>query len=269
MAGKKSMVRGVESRLKELRKQFASGDRLETVRRLGEGSDPADEILLLYLLDHQSEWVREEAVDALEKRRGLLARIGVRAALGDPKYNVRNAAAEALGMIGSRRDVPWLLHTLQDPEWIVRCSAAEALGYLGGPRARRALLKALTEDPEPAVRMWVAGGIGSLQDESVVADLEQALEREDNPWVLSALVRALYRLGQRPLAVYLGCLQHDDFLIRDQTLSGIPWEVRPEDREQVIAAVRQLLEREEHRGVRGDAEAALRRMHKAGSTGAS
>jgi HEAT repeat protein len=259
------MVCGVESRLKELRKQLASGDRLETVRRLGEGTDPVDAIVLLHLLDHQSEYVREEAVEALEKRRGLLARIGARAALGDPYYGVRNAAAEALGVIGSRRDMPWLLPAIQDPNLIVRCSAAESLGYLGGPRARRALLKALTEDPEPTVRMWAAGGIGGLQDESVIAALEQALEREDDSWVQNALIRALYRLGQRPLEMYLGCLQHDDFLVRDQTLNWMPWEVRPGDEEQVLAAVRQLLEREEHPGVRGSAEAALRRMLKLSS----
>jgi HEAT repeat protein len=269
MASGRSISKVVRSRFKELRKQLASGDRLETVRRLGEGTDPVDEILLLSLLDHQSEYVREEAVEALEKRGGLLARIGARAALGDPYYGVRNAAAEALGVIGSRRDMPWLLPAMQDPNLIVRCSAAESLGYLGGPRSRRALLKALTEDPEPTVRMWVAGGIGGLQDESVVALLEQALEKEEHPWVQSALVRALYRLGHRPLEAYLDCLQHDDSLVRDQTLNWMPWEIRPEDREHIIAAVRQLLEREEHRGVRGSAEGALRRMHKRGSIGAS
>jgi HEAT repeat protein len=269
MAGKTSIDRGLEDRLKGLRKQIAGDNWMEVIQELGKGTDPVNEILLLNLLDHRSDVVREGAVAALEKRGGLLARIGVKAALGDPNCLVRNAAAEALGAMGSRRDVPWLLTALHDPDWIVRCSAAEGLGYLGGPRARRALLKTLTEDPEPAVRMWAAGSIGDLQDESVAAALEQALEREDDHWAQSAIVRALYQLGQRPLEAYLGCLQHEDFLVRYQTLSWMPWVVRPGDKEQVIAAVRHLLEREEHPGVRGNAEAALRRMLKPGSTGAS
>jgi HEAT repeat protein len=235
----------IERRLRELRKQLRGDEGLHAIQALAKSTDLLDELVLLRLLEDRSVDVRWVAVETLEERGGPFARIGAKAALGDPSHSVRSAAAEALGWLGSRRDGSWLLTALADEDWVVRCSAAEGLGYFGGPRARRALLKTLTDDPHPTVRMWASGALGDLEDPTVVPLLEQALETESDHWVSRDLVRTLYRLGHRPLEEYLACLEDEDCMGRLQTLSGMPEEVRPEHRDAVIAALRQHLECEE------------------------
>lgn len=192
------LTRGaIERRLRELRTQLRD-DGLDAIRALGKSRDLLDEVVLLRLLEDRSVDVRWVVVETLEERGGPLARIGARAALGDPSSSVRSAAAEALGRLGSRRDLSWLLTALNDVDWVVRCSAAEGLGYFGGPRARRALLETLADDPHPTVRMWASGALGDLEDQTVVPSLEQALETEPDHHVRRDLARVLYRLGHRP-----------------------------------------------------------------------
>jgi HEAT repeat protein len=56
---------------------------------------------------------------------------------------IRSAAAEALGSMGYKEAVPFLLEGLQDFEAPVRANVAEALGQLGDPSAVEILLKTM------------------------------------------------------------------------------------------------------------------------------
>jgi hypothetical protein len=51
-------------------------------------------------------------------------------ALRDEKWEVRQAAAEALGQIGDPQATPALIQALRDEKWLVREAAAKALGKL-------------------------------------------------------------------------------------------------------------------------------------------
>lgn len=190
----------------------------------------------------------------------MLARIAARSALADPDVHVRDMAATVLGHIGNRRDIPWLVLALDDPHWFVRCSAAGSLGMLGGPTARRSLIRALARDPNPDVRRWAAGGLAELGDPTLVPTLEAALAEQTDPHVQGAVLRALYELGARPFPALLPLLHDDDFLMRFQALNGLEDALRAQDKEFAVEAVRELLEKEEHPGVRGDAEALLRKL---------
>jgi epoxyqueuosine reductase len=80
---------------------------------------------------------------ARAKRRGLL----------------RNAAV-ALGNSGNPAAVPVLVAALGDAEPLVRGHAAWALGRLGGRVARAALDRARHAEPQPDVRVEIAGALG-------------------------------------------------------------------------------------------------------------
>ena len=61
--------------------------------------------------------------------------------------NVRGAAVVALGQIGDRRALPWLLARATDDSAVVRGAVAWALGALRDPQARETLER-LGADPD-------------------------------------------------------------------------------------------------------------------------
>src|SRR5262249_35178902 len=84
---------------------------------------------------------RETAVEAL-----------ARAVLLDPSRSVREAAAEALGKIGSPEAAEVLVGALGDVHSTVRESAAAALDAISGPGALGAPTQAAGTDADPRVR---------------------------------------------------------------------------------------------------------------------
>lgn len=73
-------------------------------------------------------------------------------ALKSPNPDVREAAAEALRVIGSERAVGPLVERLEDDDQAVRWAAAGALGEIGGSRALQALWRRLGAEPDGRVR---------------------------------------------------------------------------------------------------------------------
>jgi hypothetical protein len=129
-------------------------------------------------------------------------------ALGDSDWDVRRAAAEALGKLGDPQAVPALIQALGDSDWDVRRAAAEALGELGDPQAVPALIQALgmigrmfavrqrrrwanSATPKPCprsskhwgiatdVRRAAAEALGAIGDPQAVPALIQALGDSD------------------------------------------------------------------------------------------
>lgn len=79
----------------------------------------------------------------------------------------RDAAAWALGRIGSERGLQTLLGALEDPAWQVRREAAQALGDLEDARAVGPLEAAL-EDPVTVVREWAARSLETITGQQVL-----------------------------------------------------------------------------------------------------
>lgn len=67
-------------------------------------------------------------------------------ALGSPRWQVREQAADILGQIADGGAVPALSGALADADWQVRFAAANALGAIDTAAARRALQAALQDD---------------------------------------------------------------------------------------------------------------------------
>ena len=116
--------------------------------------------------------------------------------LRDPERELRLRAARGLG----RTRVPThhlvALRALeQEPDPAVRAELLFALGQLGAPGARSALLQALEREQDPACRARAAEALGKLgQDPAVLERLADRLVPGEDPQVLGAALLALERL---------------------------------------------------------------------------
>ncbi len=95
-------------------------------------------------------------------------------ALSDPNWQVRRAAAEALGVAGNRQAVAPLVEVLRnrDGDWSVRAAAARSLGELGDPAAIEVLV-AVRNDMNAHVRhaaVIALGLIGTAETEEPLAE---------------------------------------------------------------------------------------------------
>lgn len=109
---------------------------------LVEAGDPAVEALTHARERLQSSDARSAAVWALFRVGGPRAQEGVRAALDDPSFRVRVAAATAAGMARDRDAVDRLLQMVKRDQPAARRQAATALGQIGDTRAVPDLLAA-------------------------------------------------------------------------------------------------------------------------------
>ena len=115
------------------------------------------------------------------------------ASLGDPEDEVRAKAATALGRLGDRRAIGYLLeHLLTDPAPFVRARIAGALGQFGGPEVIDRLVRALG-DPAWWVRMRSVEAleqIGSVAEGPLLVALD-----DPDPEIRVRAAVALERLG--------------------------------------------------------------------------
>ncbi|MCL6540977.1 MAG: HEAT repeat domain-containing protein [Roseiflexus sp.] len=162
--------------------------RREAARALGEIGDAAA-VPGLLAAPRDAKWdVREAAAKALGQI-GAPAVPGLLAALGDADWRVRSAAAAALGEIGDAAAVPGLLAALGDADADVRRAAAEALGEIGDAAAVPGLLAALG-DTEASVRLAAAAALRNLLPASPPRDRE---ERRTWQKAMAAMRRIAWR----------------------------------------------------------------------------
>lgn len=142
-----------------------------------------------------ADWARAEAfVRDLESREpelrmaavNVLGRLGSSGAarplvarLDDPDVRVRQRAARALGQIGEPAVAGALAACLHDEPIPVRREAAEALGRLGGPEALDGLLSAVDDDSE-TMRRVVASSLGGFASTKPVDALVGLLTDESD-----------------------------------------------------------------------------------------
>ena len=178
-------------------------------------------------------------------------------ALKDDDFTVRNAASQALGLLGTRA-LPELVQALKAPEPIVRLEAAALVGNLGGAAQSAVpnLLALLTDagryvpptsnqygflalsplppvfsgtspyppapySPEQLVRVNAAIALGKVGDRNAIPALTTAL-KDNSPWMQLATGWALLRLGQtQGLRVVGQLVQHPDESIQRAALSQL------------------------------------------------
>ncbi|MFQ5929433.1 MAG: HEAT repeat domain-containing protein, partial [Acidobacteriota bacterium] len=147
------------------------------------------------LRSSRSPEVRCAAVFALFRMGTPDARQAVRAALRDPAFQVRVAAARVVGMAKDRAAFDRLVEMLRDDEPAVRRQVATALGQIQDKRATRPLLSASAEHYDRFVEHSIIYALISLEDPVPVI---QALH-SSSPKVQKAALIALDQMDRTPL----------------------------------------------------------------------
>lgn len=105
------------------------------------------------VLGHAHRDTQTAVTEALE-RFGADAVPAVLEAMKDARWQVREHAADVLGLIAERAAVPALAAALRDAHWEVRFAAVTALWHIGGAAAKTAL-REMTPDADARVReLW-------------------------------------------------------------------------------------------------------------------
>jgi HEAT repeat protein len=197
------------------------------------------------------DWqVRQAAAEALGKI-GSPAVPALLEALKDGNWRARKAAAEALGKIGDRQALPALLEALKDDEWRVRRAAAYALEKIGDSRAIPALTEALKDDSRE-VRQAAAYALKKIGDSRAIPALTEAL-KDDSREVRQAAAYALEKIGDsQTVPALLEALKDEDRSVRQAAV----WALREIGDPQAVPALIQAL-KDEDRDVR---EASVRAL---------
>lgn len=113
-------------------------------------------------------------------------------ALRDPDKGVRAQAARAVAGLGEHA-VPDLTVLLKDNDWRVRYRAAEALGMIGSKRAEEPLIRALS-DQKDHVRYMAVKSLGLLSGNRTVIPLIKMLG-DENEYVRRMAAISLGKIG--------------------------------------------------------------------------
>jgi len=136
--------------------------------------------------------------------------------LDDPKIEVRQAAAKALGNTGHPKALPYLMEALHDSFWWYEREYAavdllQAIEKMGGA-AVDPLIKAL-EEKEGTVRKFAATLLGRLGDARAIEPLGMALYDMHHD-VGNASAEALVHFGAPAVGVLIEALSHPEMWIR-------------------------------------------------------
>jgi len=86
-----------------------------------------------------------------------------------------------------------VLSDVENTEARLRRESTVTLGKIGDPAALPALIKALS-DPDPHIRWRAAQALANVAGESILPELEAALQREDDPFAREQMERIVERL---------------------------------------------------------------------------
>lgn len=149
--------------------------------------------------------------------------------LDDPKIEVRQAAAKALGSTRHPAAVSFLMEALRDPFWWYEremqagdlFTAIEKLGAM----AVEPLIEAL-KDNEGAVRKYAALLLGRIGDDRAIEPLGMALYDLHHD-VGKSSAEALVNFGVRSFEILVEALDHPEMWIRIHSVDVLPRIVEP------------------------------------------
>lgn len=183
------------------------------LRALARIADPGAVEPLIRALATADAWLAPRIADILA-RHGELAVEPLVAVLTDSaRQPARAWAANVLGEVRAQRAFPALVRALGDPDDEVRAKSATALGRLGDRRAVGYLLEHLLTDPAPFVRLRIASSLGQFGGPEVTDRLVRALG-DAAWWVRMRSVEALEQIGPVAEAPLLIALDDSDAEIR-------------------------------------------------------
>jgi HEAT repeat protein len=190
------------------------------LRALARIGDPRAVGPLVESLRTAEVWLAPRIADILT-RHGELVVDPLIAFLEQPgRHPARAWAANVLGEVRAPRAFPALTRGLGDLEDEVRAKSATALGRLGDRRAIVYLLEHLLTDPAPFVRARIATTLGRFDDPEVIDRLVRALG-DPAWWVRMRSVEALEQIGARAEGPLLVALDDPDPEIRIRAAVGL------------------------------------------------
>jgi HEAT repeat protein len=132
----------------------------------------------------------------------------LRNCLQDPEYDVKAAAADALGGLQLTEALPELIVLYhQTEEWLLKLSIVAALGAMQDQRAMPLFKESLVSDVE-LIRMTTVQAIGDLGDPAGV-DLLAKVVAEPDTQIRFRVAEALGKLGGEPAQKLLQQLAND------------------------------------------------------------
>jgi hypothetical protein len=124
--------------------------------------------------------------------------------------------------------------------------AALALGCLGGQSAFQSLAARLEQDPNEAVRRDIGHAIAEFGTASI-AYLESALRTEKSRIARCGLLNGYYNVTGEGLMHLMALLTDTDVMVRSNAINCWIWEeIKPADRQKVVAALTMLVGTDEN-----------------------
>jgi len=180
---------GIDTLVSTLHNHAEPGFRSYAAYLLGKTKSPQAIRPLVEALGDMDKSVREQAMLALVAT-GKAAVEPLSAAMKDPKWETRYRAAEALGKLADEKAIQPLIQGLQDSREHVRYMAAKGLTGLGDTSAVDPLI-ILLKDENPVVRIMTTKALSAFGGKKVSAAINEALERETDENVRTAMNAAL------------------------------------------------------------------------------
>jgi HEAT repeat protein len=211
------------------------------LRALARIADPAAVEPLIQALTTADAWLAPRIADILT-RHGEAAVDPLIAVLGDSaRQPARAWAANVLGEVRAQRAFPTLVRVLNDTDDEVRAKAATALGRLGDRRAVGYLLERLITDTAPFVRLRIASSLGQFGSPEVTDWLVRALG-DSAWWVRMRSIEALEQIGAAAEGPLLVALDDSDSEIRGRAAAALERIGVPDNLIRMIESGEQLAE---------------------------
>lgn len=178
---------------------------------------------LIGCLNTTDSALRDAALEAL-LRFNIVAVSKLVEALERPEPQVREAAADLLGLIGDSSAAQPLFRHLNDEPQTVRISVLRALAGLGGEPAYAALVLALND---PALAEHAIGLIGGLAEETLIDEFKRYLQgvlyqSQADEAIKWAAARALSMLGDELAAsILLNAIRSHDPRLRHAAANAL------------------------------------------------
>jgi len=183
------------------------------LRGLARIADPRAVEPLIEALKKAESWLAPRIADILVRHGEPVVEPMVAFLRETQRHPARAWAANILGELKAQRAFPTLVLALKDLDDEVRAKSAAALGKLGDRRAVTYLLDHLLSDPAPFVRARIAAALGQFADNEVIDRLVRALG-DPAWWVRMRSVEALEQIGAAAEAPLLVALDDPDPEIR-------------------------------------------------------
>jgi HEAT repeat protein len=164
------------------------------LRALARIKDPRAVVPLVEALRKAEVWLAPRIADILGRHGEVVVDPMIAFLTETTRHPARAWAANILGELRAPRAFTVLVQALGDLDDEVRAKAAGALGRLGDRRAITYLLDTLLTDPAPFVRARIAGALGQFNEPEVIERLVRALG-DPAWWVRMRSVEALEQIG--------------------------------------------------------------------------